>query len=152
MQLRRKFILSTIISIACAALPVATLAQETTAPETPEFLLELNNAQDTDTGGCRLTYVATNGSPDALSETAFEFAVFDAEGVVSRILVLEFGALIAGKTKILQFDLPDGGCENLSRIVVNNVAACTLADGSDAGALCSEGLTTRSRTAIQFGT
>ena len=129
---------------AMAALPVA-------AQDAAEFSLELNNAAETSAGGCRLTYVATNKTGSELSQTAYEVAVFNGEGVVSRILVLEFGALTDGKTKVVQFDLADQGCADISRIVVNDVAACTLADGSGQGDFCISGLVTASRATIQFG-
>lgn len=121
------------------------------AQDTPEFSLELNNAAETTAGGCRLTYVATNKTGTELGQTAYEVAVFNAEGVVSRILVLEFGALTVDKTKVVQFDLSDQPCTAISRIVVNDVAACTLADGTGEGDFCLSGLVTASRSSIQFG-
>ncbi len=115
------------------------------------FSLELNNAANTDTGGCRLTYVATNRSGQDLSQTDYQVGVFDANGVVTRILVLGFGALTDGKTRIVLFDLADQSCTDISRIIVNDVAACSLADGQSAD-FCLSGLATSSRTDIQFGT
>jgi hypothetical protein len=76
--------------------------------------------------------------------------VFDAEGVVTRLLALEFGGLIAGKTKVLQFELAGTPCAGLSRIVVNGIVACT-ATGGAASDVCMSGLVASSRTAIQFG-
>ena len=133
---------------AVAALTFSTLPLA--AQDAAEFSLELNNAAETTAGGCRLTYVATNGTGQELGQTAYEVAVFDADGVVSRILVLEFGALTQGKTKVVQFDLSDQPCGNISRIVVNDVSACTLADGTE-GDFCLTGLVTGSRGPIQFG-
>lgn len=115
--------------------------------ETSEFFLELNSAADTATGDCRLTYVATNRTAQSLSEASYEVAVFDANGIVTRILVLAFGALPEGKTRIVQFDIAGQSCENTSRIVVNAVAAC----GTDDPAICLDALTTASRAPIQFG-
>lgn len=134
---------------AVAALAAAPAFAQDAA--TPEFGLELNAAADTTSGSCRLTYVASNRSDEALERTAYEVAVFDADGVVTRLLALEFGALVAGKTKILQFDLADTPCASISRIVVNDVAACTPAAGGDDLDLCMSGLNAASRTAIQFG-
>ena len=116
----------------------------------PHFTLDLNAAAETDAGACRLTYVASNQSDTALDRVAYEVAVFDAEGVVTRLLALEFGGLIAGKTKVLQFELAGTPCVGRSSIVVNGVVACT-ATGGAASDVCMSGLVASSRTAIQFG-
>lgn len=131
---------------------LGALAQPLAAQEAAgQFTLELNAAAETDTGSCRLTYVAANQSDINLGRTAYEVAVFDAQGVVQRLLVLEFGALVAGKTKVLQFDLAGAPCASISRIVVNDVAACTLSQGDQPSDICLAGLAASSRTAIQFG-
>jgi len=135
---------ATALGLSMAALPAA--AQEAT----PSFSLDLNNAADTEQGGCRLTYVAANGTGQALDAVSYQVAVFDAQGIVTDLLVLEFGNLIEGKTKVVQFDLAGRGCGDISRITVNEVAECTLADGT-AGDFCMTGLETASRGAIQFG-
>jgi hypothetical protein len=138
----------------CTMLTAATLAAAPGFAQDAEpggFNLELNAAADTTAGACRLTYVASNNSDTALDRTAYEVAVFDAQGVVQRLLVLEFGALVSGKTKILQFDLAETPCNTISRIVVNDAAACTQAGSTDSLPLCMEGLSAASRTAIQFG-
>ncbi len=141
----RKFALS---FIALSLLfPATGFAQEAAS----QFTLELNAAAETEGGGCRLTYVASNRSDEALGRTAYEVAVFNAEGVVQRLLVLEFGELVSGKTKVLQFDLAGSPCASISRIVVNSVAACTLAETSAPSDICFDSLAASSRTAIQFG-
>lgn len=115
-----------------------------------DFFLELNSAADTETGDCRLTYVATNRTGTDLSQASYEVAVFNGGGIVSRILVLAFGALPEGKTRVVQFDIAGQSCADTSRIVVNDVAECTPTDGS-AGDFCLSALTTATRAPIQFG-
>lgn len=115
-----------------------------------KFTLQLNGAANNDAGGCRMTFVAVNRSGQELSDSAYQVGVFDAAGVVRRILVLGFGALEDAKTRIVVFELPDQPCADISRIVVNDVAACKLVDGSDAD-FCMRGLATSSLTDIQFG-
>jgi len=112
------------------------------------FVLELNNATEVD-NSCRLTYVATNSTGIALTKTSYEVAIFDSEGRVANLLVLEFGQLPIAKTKVVQFDLKDSPCSNISRIVVNNLAECESAEGSHD--FCLSALITSSRTDIQFG-
>jgi len=134
-----------------AAVALSIVATPVAAQDTPEFVLELNNAADTGAGGCRLTYVATNRTGVDLSQAAYEVAVFNGSGIVSRILVLAFGALPEGKTRIVQFDISDQQCADTSRIVVNDVAECTLAEDGATGDFCLSTLATASRAAIQFG-
>lgn len=141
------------IAVVGCLVPASAFAQEASADAAEEaaFALELNSATDTSAGSCRLTYVASNQSDTALDRTAYEVAIFDAEGVVTRLLVLEFGALIEGKTKILQFDLAGTECASISRIVINDVAGCVEAEGGADSDLCLNGLTASSRTDIEFG-
>ncbi|AUH32939.1 hypothetical protein [Paracoccus tegillarcae] len=117
------------------------------------IMLELNNATDTDGGACRMTFVATNNSPESFERTGWQVGIFDAQGIVRSILALEFGALSASKTKIVLFDLPGRGCDDISRVVVNDVTLCQpegSAEGEVASA-CLDALTTRSRENIEFG-
>lgn len=96
--------------------------------ETGTIELELNTAADVE-GGCRLTYVATNATPVELDKSAYEVAVFDTAGIVKQLLVLDFGFLPSGKTRVVQFDLPGQACTTISRISVNDPVECTAANG-----------------------
>ncbi|MCF4119088.1 hypothetical protein JMK10_20600 [Rhodovulum sulfidophilum] len=134
------------------ALTSAGTALAQGVPDTASgMLVELNAAAETPAGACRLTYVATNRSETGLSEIAYEVAVFDAEGIVSQLLVLDFGAMPPGKTRVVQFDMPDQPCEAISRIVVNAAPGCVRAEDGAQSPVCLDGLETRARGAIQFG-
>ncbi|GAB1478902.1 hypothetical protein MASR2M74_14580 [Paracoccaceae bacterium] len=99
-----------------------------TFAQTGNFELELNTSADVE-GACRLTFVATNNTGKSLTKADYEVAVFNASGAVSQILVLEFGELPLSKTRVVQFDLPQTKCEDLSRILVNTADACESGDG-----------------------
>jgi len=116
--------------------------------QTGNFSLELNGARDVD-DGCRLTYVATNNTGEGLERASYEVAVFDQDGVVSRLLILEFGTLQADKTKVVQFDLAEMACSDISRLLVNSVSECVGSGAEQPN--CMEGLVTSSRAEIQFG-
>ncbi|MCU0802703.1 MAG: hypothetical protein MUD11_13195 [Rhodobacteraceae bacterium] len=116
----------------------------------PALALELNGAADTPESACRLTYVANNGLSAPLEQTSFQMAVFDTAGAVTRLIVLDFGALAVGKTKVVQFDIPGQTCAQISRIVVNDVAQCTTTGGAAVEG-CLAALATASRSSIQFG-
>jgi hypothetical protein len=134
-----------VLGLALAAVPAG--AQE--APkDTPGLTLELNGLQPVE-GGCRITFVATNGLPDAVERAAYELAFFDAEGLVSRLAVVDFLELAPGKSKVRQFQFPGTPCPSISRLLLNDATECT-GPGLDAGA-CMAGLRTANRTDIEFG-
>lgn len=126
-----------------AAITVAS-AQETK----PSLLLELNGAQPSDKG-CRLTFVVMNRLGAELSQAAFEVALFNEQGVVDRLTVLDFKELPAGKTKVTRFELAGTDCSKVTRVLVNSTTECKGA-GIEPSA-CMRQLTTNSKTSIEFG-
>lgn len=126
----------------CAGAPLA-------AQETGVFDLELNNTEAVE-GGCRLTFVARNGTGTALEQTSYDVAVFDDTGAVSDRLILEFGRLAPDKTRVVQF-LLSRGCEQVSRLLLNGAEECVTSDGADSR-ICMDALEGSSRTDIAFGT
>jgi hypothetical protein len=127
--------------------PDGVSAQDAAA-EAPAFSLELNNAEAVD-GGCRLTYVAHNGTGTALDTTSYEVVVFDGQNRVAQFLILDFGKLPQNKTKVVQFDLAGRPCTGISRLLVNEIADCVA--GGQTVPICLDALKTTSRTSIQFG-
>lgn len=138
-----------------AALLATPLAAQDIAPgvaaAAPGLVLELNEIAQADPDSCRLTVVAINHLPQALSRAAWQIAIFDDQGAVTALPVLDFGALLAGKTKVALFDIPGTDCSRIGRIVVNDVAECRGEDGSDRRDACLGGLATRNRSGIEFG-
>jgi hypothetical protein len=139
-----QFRLPAILALALAVTPAFAQDAE------PALSLELNGTADTPEGACRLTYVANNALTAPLEQTSFQMAVFDSAGAVTRLIVLDFGALPIGKTKVVQFDIPGQTCAQISRIVVNDVAQCTTTGGAAVDG-CLTSLATASRATIQFG-
>lgn len=121
------------------------LAQETS---TPRFALELNALQPAE-AGCRVSFLATNELGAQLDRAAVELALFDKAGSIDRIVTLDFKDLSAGKTKVLQFQLTGLQCDNLGRVLVNDISAC---EGAIAPAsICLDALETSTRLDITFG-
>jgi len=123
------------------------LAQET-APTTPGLALELNALQAADTG-CRVTFLATNTLGAAVDRAGIEIAFFAGDGAIDRIVTLDFKGLTEGKTKVLQFQLNDLACDDISRLLVNDITAC---EGAGlAPTACLDWLVTTTRPDIVFG-
>lgn len=135
---------------ACLAFAQPALAQDSAAA-TGDVLLELNGLTDAAGDSCTLTFLTTNRLQQGLQRAAWQVAIFDADGAVKVLPVLDFGALIAGKTRVIPFVIPGGNCASIGRIVVNDVIECTADDGGDLRDLCLGNLTTQNRSSIEFG-
>ena len=124
-----------------------TLAQD--APAAPGLALELNALTPSETG-CRVTFLATNRLGTELTRSAFEIALFGAGGGIERLVSLDFKAMPERKTRVLQFDIGELGCDKVSRVLINDVVACEGA-GLDPK-VCLSGLSTVSRLdGVEFG-
>ena len=110
--------------------------------------LELNTASDVD-NGCRLTYVVKNDAGTPLLKTSYEVVVFNKAGKVSRFLVLDFGTLPVGKTRVFRFDVAEQTCSDISRLLINDVDQCETEAGKTD--ICIAQLQSESRTDIDFG-
>lgn len=113
-----------------------------------EFGIELNDAVDIE-AGCRLIYVAVNKTDQVLQRTSYDVFTFDGSGRVAKSLVFQFGNFPVGKTKVVQFDLPDQGCTDISRLLINDMRECQV--GGAPSTICMDALKTSSRTPIEFG-
>lgn len=146
---KRKVAFGLCMASALAALPSGgqpAFAQE--AAPARSLFLELNAAQPSDKG-CRLTFLVTNGLGADLSGAAFELALFNADGVIERLTVLEFRDMPAGKTKVSRFDLAGADCGKIGRILINTTTECS---GEGIGpADCLKGIRTSTKTNITFG-
>ncbi|GAA0781630.1 hypothetical protein E1180_21190 [Roseibium denhamense] len=111
--------------------------------------MELNQVRPTQTGGCRLSVVATNGLERPIDQLGLEIVAFDKDGLVDQFLRLDFTRISAGKTKVLQFDLSATSCDNLSRLHVNDVLNCV--PPAITGVYCPELMDLKNRTDIAFG-
>lgn len=136
------------LSHAAAAQDIADTAAQ---PGDGMLRIELNRATDNDAGGCGLVVMTTNRTDKAIKRAAWQVAIFDQAGVVKALPVLDFGALTVGKNKIGIFQVPDGACNTISRIIINDVAECTADDGTDLRDICLQSLETQTRSDIEFG-
>ncbi len=134
--------------VTTVGLILGTMISSAAYAQEKSFTLELNSAKDNE-NGCRLTYVAINKTGLVLDKTAYEVVVFDKDGGVSQFLILEFGKLLIGKTKVVQFDLKENKCTDISRLLINEVSECE-ADGKPVPD-CMDALMPKSRTDIGFG-
>ncbi len=130
--------------VAVTALSVAPAA----AIEPGQFGLELNALQQSE-AGCRITFLAENRLGSEIGKSSFELALFGADGSIDRLVALDFGALPEGKSRVVQFELKQLACDEIGRVLVNDITACEGGDLTPAA--CLAALVPSTRAAAGFG-
>jgi hypothetical protein len=108
--------------------------------------LELNKLTDSQKG-CKVSFVMRNGLQSVIEALSLEIVLFGKDGRVANILSLKVGDLPIGKTLVKQFRFKS--CNNVSRILVNQVSECRGANLTPK--ICSQKLKTTNKTKVQFG-
>ena len=132
--------------LAGAVAPYGASAQD--AAQDTALTVELNALQPSDRG-CRFTFIATNALGSELTKAAFELVLFDTEGKVSRLTVVDFKDLPQGKTKVRQFDFSGIDCAKVGRVLINDSTEC--AGPGIEPKTCIQKLKAQTRTEVVFG-
>ena len=119
-------------------------ASEAPASEPTGLSISLNTLETTD-NGCKLTFLVENDLPETIESLQAEVALFDSEGVVDKLTMLDFLTLPAGKKRVRQFELPGESCDALGGLLLNDIKVCD-AEGVD----CMGALETGSKAGIPF--
>lgn len=111
------------LALAILAATAAAAPAQPAAEPPPALVLSLNTlAPQGD--GCRLTFVATNGTGAEIAALAVETVLFDRGGRVAQFTLFDFGALPEGRRRVRQFDVPGLACAELGQVLLNGVARC----------------------------
>lgn len=130
----------------CSAAAVAQTAPPP-APERP-ITVELNRLEAAGPA-CRGYFVLRNRLPERIAELRLDVFLFDRKGVVLRRVGLTFPDLRPDRTKVVLFDLAEGACADIGRLLVNDVIGCAGANG-EVVKDCAEKIATSTRTAAEF--
>ena len=133
------------------AICVASLAFGLSDPAQSEqndvLSLELNTVEQVGPA-CRLTFVATNITGQAIDKAVFETVIFDAAGSVVSLKLFDFRALPADRPRVRQFDLTGMGCDDLGQVLINGASSCVV--GGTESALCQGALSLKSRIDVEL--
>lgn len=135
--------------------PAAAFAQGAPAPAAPSggsaerpISVELNRLEAAGPA-CRGYFVLRNRLPDRLAELRLDVFLFDRKGVVLRRVGLTFPDLRPERTKVVLFDLAEGACAEIGRLLVNDVIGCTGSAGEPVKD-CADKIATSTRTTAEF--
>lgn len=115
--------------VLCGALLIAAhsaFAQSTPpaeAPAAPAVSVELNAIHPRD-GACQFVLVGQNGTETDIARLVLEAVLFDPEGRVATMTLLDLQDLPAGRMRVRSFEIGGVTCEGVSRLLINGVSSC----------------------------
>ena len=115
-------------AIAAAGLGLALWAGAATAQE-KSLNIELNKAVNSG-DGCLASFVVQNKLGHTLDRFSLDLFVFDKDGIIARQVLLDMAPLRKAKTTVANFSLIQIPCENIGKVLVNNIPSCRSEDGS----------------------
>lgn len=118
----------------------AALADDSAAA--PAVSIELSAAEQVG-DACLLSFVARNGHARDIAQAVYETVLFDENGQVARLTLLDFQDLPSRRMRVRHFQFARA-CNAISRILVNGATTCS-GDGLPEGS-CSRDLRLNSRT------
>jgi hypothetical protein len=120
-----------------------TLAQDAA----PRLTVELNDVSS-GAGPCKAVFVVNNGLGTPLGKLTMRLVAFDKQGRALRFVALDAGAMPERKTRVFRFDLTEQSCDDLGRVVLDDLPACEGAGLEPAA--CLKALAVSSRTALDL--
>ncbi|MFD2112006.1 Tat pathway signal sequence domain protein [Thiorhodococcus fuscus] len=110
-------------ALLCCALPFGASAAE------GALKVELNKLEAHE-NACVTYLVFGNQTSTDFTSLQLELVLFDDQGFILQRLALEAAPIAAGKTSVKLFEVPKTGCEQLGRILINDVGACADTAGT----------------------
>ncbi len=90
--------------------------------------VELNKLEPSD-GACRAYLLFENQSQHSFSGLTLDLVMFDTVGIIAKRVAVNAASLPADKTSVKLFDIEGLACEDIGRILVNDVFDCQADSG-----------------------
>ncbi|MBU2961790.1 hypothetical protein KO516_13390 [Citreicella sp. C3M06] len=136
-----------VFALSCAIVTLCLTAPVAADGDAPGGLSIELNAQEQTERGCKLSFLARNGSGADIASAIYETVLFDSTGQVNQLTLFDFGALPTNKPRLRQFVVPGLQCDALGQVLINGAATCEADAGADA---CTSALTLTSRTGVEM--
>ena len=134
--------------VPAAAQPAPGRSGESGPAKSPSITIELNKLEAAP-NACRGYFVVDNRLPEALKELRLDIFLFDRTGVILRRVGLPFVDVRPERMKIVLFELADLACNDIGRLLVNDVLICTGASGAAISG-CGGMVSTSTRASAKF--
>ena len=125
------------------------------AAEEPALPVELNKLESLTGGasGCRVYFLVSNPDAEAFDQLRLDLILFGNDGVIARRIALDLAPLAPKKTAVRLFDLAGLNCDDIGKMLVNDVISCVhkgspAADADRTTCLDRLALTTKTKAAV----
>jgi len=137
-----------VLSLLCTStLALAETSSVNTAP-IKKLLIELNSQKQVGES-CQVSFLMKNDLGQEIKQFTFEIVIFDENQQVVKLLVLNSGELIVGKTRVKRYGLKNVNCQKVSRYLVNDIKQCDAKGFTPK--LCLQSLVLTNKTTAKFG-
>ena len=131
----------------CMSAALLAMAVPTAHADATGVRVELNKLEPSGSA-CRAYLVVENTTKSAFETLKLDLVMFDPQGVVAKRFAVETAPLPASKTSLKAFDIDGLPCEQVGRVLLNEVMACT--DASGAREDCLELVSVSARGDLKF--
>lgn len=118
------------------------------AVSTKKLMIELNSQKQVGTS-CQVSFLMKNDLGQEIKQFIFEIVIFDENQQVVKLLVLNSGELIKGKTRVKRYGLKNVNCQKVSRYLINDIKQCDAKGFTPK--LCLQSLELTNKTTAKFG-
>ena len=118
------------------------------AASTKKLMIELNSQKQVGTS-CQVSFLMKNDLDQEIKQFIFEIVIFDENQQVVKLLVLNSGELIKGKTRVKRYGLKNVNCQKVSRYLINDIKQCDAKGFTPK--LCLQSLELTNKTTAKFG-
>ncbi|MFA5122992.1 Tat pathway signal sequence domain protein [Zavarzinia sp.] len=117
-------------ALAAAGLVLGTAAAHAEQPAAPAPITVELNKLEPQPNACRAYLVLSNpGGPD-ITDLKLDLILFNQDQVIEKRIAVSLAPLPAGKTSVKLFDIDNQDCGRIGSVLINDVIACTSADGA----------------------
>jgi hypothetical protein len=143
------------MALATAALVAPAMADEAPAAAAAPLPLELNKLEPltAPAAGCRVYFLVSNPDSEPFTTFVLDVILFAKDGVIARRIGFDLAPLASKKTAVKLFDLNGLACDDIGKVLINDVISCshkgeTSTDADKAACLDRLALTSRAKAAV----
>lgn len=96
-----------------------------------KLTVELNKFEIGEDDSCRAFFLFRNDTANSFEGFEMSLAVLDQSGIIDQLLTIDAAPLPTARTTLKLFEIPKTGCNNISEILLHEIATCLPQNGEN---------------------